>query len=62
MISADDDKEKASEADLRKAVKDLKKEGATEDCGDMPVDSSLGNPVTVKGTPVERLPPDDEEN
>jgi len=62
MTPPDDDKEKTSEDDLRKAVEDLKKKDATEDREDMPVDSSLGHPETETVKPVERLPPDDDEN
>jgi hypothetical protein len=63
MNSTDDDKKKASEDDLRKAVEDLKKKPDTAaDRGDMPVDSSLGHPDTKTEAPGERLPPDDDEN
>jgi hypothetical protein len=61
MPPADADKEKAAEDDLRKAVEDLKKNDATEDLGDMPVDSSLGRPETENGKP-ERIQADDDEN
>ena len=62
MNLPDDDKEKDSGADLRKAVEDLKKKEAMEDRGDMPVDSSLGHPETDDAKHEERLPPDDDEN
>ena len=62
MNPPDDDKERASQTDLPKAVEDLKKKEATEDRGETPVDTSLGHPETAKGTPEERLPPDDDEN
>jgi hypothetical protein len=62
MNPKDDDKEKATEDGLRKAVEDLKKKDAEEDRGDMPVDASLGRSGMEAGGEEERLPLDDEEN